>query len=329
VSKPPRVSVLMPVRNNERYVGAACESILQQTFGDLELVVLDDGSTDRSRAVVEALANADERVRLIPRGGRPLIQSRNELLEIARSPVVAWMDSDDIARPERIEHQLALLDASPDLVCLGGAALVIDPDGAPIDFEVYPEDHDAIVADQQQLGGAMRFPTTVMRRDVARAVGGFRNPFEMAEDLDLLVRMSEVGRMANTSVIVLDYREHLTSTSRFLSHRWPVYRDLVLQLADERAETGSDALSRGEELTLQFEDPPPVPDLAWETRDEWARRALRAGHLKTARKHMLVALSSRPYRLRAWKLCARVLVDGIKGGWRGAPEGTSSQPAHR
>jgi glycosyltransferase involved in cell wall biosynthesis len=303
----------MSVRNNERYVGAACESILQQTLDDLELVVLDNGSTDRSGAVVGALADADERVRLIPRKERPLIQSRNELLEMARSPIVAWMDSDDIARPERLELQVAMLEASPDVVCVGGSTLVVDPEGAPIDFEIYSEDHDAIVASQRQLGGAMRFSAVTMRRDVAIAVGGFRHPFHMCEDFDLLVRMSEVGRMANTSAIVLDYREHLAGTSRVLSHRWPVYRDLVLQLADERAETGSDAISRGEEVILQFPNAPAVPGLAWTTRDEWARRALEAGHTQTARKHMLLALTSQPLRLSSWKLCARVLI-GKKSG---------------
>jgi glycosyltransferase involved in cell wall biosynthesis len=303
----------MPVLNNERYVGAACDSILQQTLDDLELVVLDNGSTDRSAAIVEALANADERVRSFPSEECSLIECRNELLQAARSPIVAWMDSDDIARPERLELQLAMLDASPNLVCVGGSTRVVDPEGAPIDFEDYPEDHDAIVACQRQLGGAMRFPAVTMRRDVAIAVGGFRDPFRMCEDFDLLVRMSEVGHMANTRTIVLDYREHLTNASRVLSHRWPVYRDFVLQLADERAETGSDAISRGEELTLEFPDAPPVSDLTWKTRNEWARRALQAGHLQTARKHMLLALSSRPFRLGSWKLCARVLVDGIKG----------------
>lgn len=303
----------MSVRNNERYVRSACESILQQTLDDLELVVLDNGSTDRSGAVVGALAGADKRVRLVPREERALIQSRNELLEMARAPIVAWMDSDDLARPERLELQLAMFDASPDLVCVGGATLVIDPDGAPIDFEIYPEDHDAIVTAQRRLGGAMRFSAVTMRRDAAIAVGGFRHPFHMCEDFDLLVRMSEVGRMANTSKVVLEYREHLANTSRLLSHRWPIYRDLVLQLAEERAETGSDALSRGEEVTLEFPDAPPVPDLAWGTRDDWARRALRAGHLQTARKHMLLALTSRPFRLGSWKLCARVLI-GEKSG---------------
>jgi glycosyltransferase involved in cell wall biosynthesis len=303
----------MSVRNNERYVSSACESILKQTMEDLELVVLDNGSTDRSRAVVAALAEADERIRLTPREERPLIQSRNELLEMARSPIVAWMDSDDLARPERLELQLAMFDESPDLVCVGGATLVIDPDGAAIDFEIYPEDHDAIVADQRRLGGAMRFSAVTMRRDVAIGVGGFRYPFHMCEDFDLLVRMSEVGRMANTSRVVLEYREHLTNTSRVLGHRWPVYRDLVLQLASERAETGLDALSRGEEITLEFPDAPPVPDLAWRTRDDWSRRALRVGHLQTARKHMLLALASRPFRLGSWKLCARVLI-GEKSG---------------
>jgi len=304
----------MSVRNNERYVGAACESILQQTLDDLELLVVDNGSTDGSGAVVEALAKTDERVRLIPRHERPLTQSRNELLEMARSPIVAWMDSDDIARPERLELQVAMLDASPDLVCVGGSTLVVDPDGAPIDVEDYPEDHDAIVACQRQRGGAMRFSVVTMRRDVAIALGGFRHPFQMCEDFDLLMRMSEVGRMANAREILLDYREHLAGTSQVLSHRWPVYRDFVLHLADERAEAGSDAISRGEELTLEFPDAPPMPNRTWQTRDGWARRALRAGHLQTARKHMLLALSSRPFRLGSWKLCARVLVDGIKGG---------------
>lgn len=304
----PRVSVLMPVRDSERYLRSACESILHQTLRDLELVVLDNGSVDGSVAIVEALATDDDRVRLISQEWRPLIESRNQLLQTAQAPIVAWMDSDDISHPRRLEIQLAMLEESPDLVCVGGAARVIDPEGDPIDFENHPEHHDEIVRRQRQAGGAMRFPATMMRKDAALAVGGFRNPFLMCEDLDLLLRLSEVGRLANTPEIVLDYREHLTNTSRVLGHRWPVYRDLVLKLAAERAEKGSDALSRGEEAVLEFPNAPLPTDLAWRTHDEWARRALHAGHPKTARKHMRLALAARPWRVGSWKLWTRVLI---------------------
>lgn len=308
----PRASVLMSVRNNERYVRSACESVLSQTVEDFELVVLDNGSTDRSAAIIADLAAEDKRVRLVSREERSLIQSRNELLEMARSPIVAWMDSDDLARPRRLETQLAMLDASPDLVCVGGAAVVVDPDGDRIDFEVYPEDHETIVDLQMQGVGGMRFPCVTMRREVALKLGGFRQPFHMCEDFDLLMRMSEVGRMANTSRIVLEYREHLRNTSRMLRHRWPVYRDFVLKLAHQRAKSGSDVLAEGKKVQLEFPDKPPVADIAWETRDEWARRALQVGHKKTAWKHMMLAVASRPLRVGSWKLFARVLIGESK-----------------
>jgi len=306
----------MSVCNNERYVRSACESVLSQTVDDLELVVLDNGSTDASAAIVADLAAEDRRVRLVSREERSLIQSRNELLEMARSPIVAWMDSDDLARPRRLETQLAMLDESPDLVCVGGAALVIDPEGFRIDFEVYPERHEEIVARQMRGVGGMRFPCATMRRDVAQKVGGFRYPFHMCEDFDLFMRMSEVGRMANTSRIVLEYREHLRNTSRVLKHRWPVYRDFVLKLARQRAKSGSDVLFEGKKVELEFPDKPPPVDVAWETRDDWARRALRVGHKKTAWKHTARAIASQPLRLGSWKLCARVLI-GERQLWGG------------
>ena len=155
----------------------------------------------------------------------------------------------------------------------------------------------------------MRFPSTMMRRQAVVEVGGFREPFRMGEDLDLFLRLVEVGRFANLSTVLLHYRRHPQNVSRFFADHWAVYRDAILALARERLETGSDRLQRGETLVL----PPPtaVPSKVrhWDSHQDWARQALASGHLKAARKHAFKALSLAPHRLPSWKLAARVCLE--------------------
>ena len=301
----PRVSVLMPVYNTGRFVAQACQSVLAQGFRQLELIVIDDGSTDDSPAQLRALAKDDSRVTVMVRENRGLIASRNELLALARAPLLAWMDSDDRALPERLARQVARFEADASLICLGSAVLEIDPDGLPIGPVVYPTEHGAIERGMQ-LGGAMRFPTTMMRRQTVLDVGGFREPFKMAEDLDLFFRLIEVGRVANLAEVLLHYRMHPHNTSRLLASRWGVYRDTILALARERKEKGTDRLQRGEPLVLSFPPEVSAPARAWESHRDWARQALAAGYLKAAWKHTLKALSLAPQKLPSWKLAARV-----------------------
>ena len=102
----------MPVFNTERYIAAAVCSILQQDFADFELVVVDDGSTDGSGALVQELAASDARIRFVQRANKGLIATRNELLGLARADLVAWMDSDDVSTSERLRVQtLRVVDA--------------------------------------------------------------------------------------------------------------------------------------------------------------------------------------------------------------------------
>jgi len=97
----------MPVYNTERYVAEAVERILAQTFGDFEFIIIDDGSTDGSRAILERYTKKDDRIRLISRSNNGIVGARNEALEMARGELIAVMDSDDVALPERLEVQLA------------------------------------------------------------------------------------------------------------------------------------------------------------------------------------------------------------------------------
>ena len=314
----------MPVHNRATFVERACQSVLAQTFRDFELVIVDDGSGDDSPRLLQALARTDSRIRLSLRENRGLIASRNELLSLARAPLVAWMDSDDISLPNRLEVQLARFEADPGLMCLGSAVLEIDGDDDPVRRDVFPSDHDAIVAGLLE-GGAMRFPTTMMRRQAAAEVGGFREPFKVGEDLDLFLRLAEVGKLANLPDVLLHYRLHLGSTTSLLFQGWFTYRDTILALARERRETGRDRLQRGESVTLMFrpaERGPPTA--AWSNHRQWADQALADRFLPTARKHALKALRLAPRELACWKTGVRVALGTSRLNplaWRAAKSG--------
>jgi glycosyltransferase involved in cell wall biosynthesis len=296
------------VYNTEEYLVACLDSICAQTFGDFELIAIDDGSTDASPVILRNYAAKEPRLRIVLRENRGLIHTRNELLQLARGELVAWADSDDLLVPERLARQVEYLTAHVQVVCLGAAAQCIDPRGRYLNIEHYPLLHDEILLEQQS-GGAMRFPTTTMRRDVALQFGGFREPFRMGEDLDLLLRLSEVGQMANLPEVLYLYRQHLSSVSRQLIGGWIEYRDTILELARERRATGLDRLQRGEAVTISHQPrPQDLRRLAQFHYCQWARYALENRDFKLAREHALAAIGYGPLRLTAWSVFARALL---------------------
>src|SRR5687767_4638410 len=129
MSLEPVVSVMVPVFNTGRFVAATVESLLGQTFGDFELVVIDDGSRDESPEVLRELAGRDKRVRLTCRENRGIVTTRNEMLAQARGKYVAVNDSDDVSMPDRLARQVEFLDRHSDVVCVGGAFDMIDAAG--------------------------------------------------------------------------------------------------------------------------------------------------------------------------------------------------------
>ena len=116
----------MPVYNTSPYLRDAITSVLGQTFGDFELIVVDDGSTDGSREIAEELTRDESRLRLFERSRLGVARVLNEGLQLCRSPLIARMDSDDIALPHRFELQLAYLSERRDCVVVGGQADMID-----------------------------------------------------------------------------------------------------------------------------------------------------------------------------------------------------------
>ena len=143
-SRPPLISVCMPVYNAERYIAEAVESILAQTYRDFEFIIIDDGSTDRSLAILERYAAQDVRIWLSSRPNAGLVVRLNEMAAEARSDVIAQMHADDIAMPERFARQFDFLNAHPEVVVVGCRTLAIDSDGDPLAEFCTIQDHEEI-----------------------------------------------------------------------------------------------------------------------------------------------------------------------------------------
>ena len=222
------VSVVMPVYNGERYLERAVRSVIAQSFGDWELIIVDDGSTDGTHAIAARLAAEDSRIRLIKNEeNRGAAASRNAGLELCRGEFVALLDGDDLWRPEKLERQLALADKTgADIVyCSYG---MINARGEPCcrEFPV-PERTDF---EDFLVRSVISCSTALLRRETA---GTYRFPTEyMHEDLALWLTMLREGLTARgVPEVLADYR--VTSRGRAANKlrcargRWEIYRHML------------------------------------------------------------------------------------------------------
>ncbi|MGF1534728.1 MAG: glycosyltransferase family 2 protein [Bernardetiaceae bacterium] len=206
-----KVSVCMPVYNAERFLAEAIESVLYQSFQDFELLVINDGSTDGSSAILAQYAH-DSRVRVLHNPeNKGLFFTRNRYLQEARGDYIALLDADDVALPERLSRQVAILDNRPDLGLVGSAIERITETGQPINrmtFETDPERLPALLLFQNCFAQS----TVMFRRAFARL--GYREAFPPAEDYELWCRMARETRLMNISEPLVKYREHTGGISK-------------------------------------------------------------------------------------------------------------------
>jgi glycosyltransferase involved in cell wall biosynthesis len=209
----PAVSVIMPVRNGEAWLGQGIASVLSQDFGDLELLAVDDGSDDGTPRILEQFSGADPRVRVIHQAPLGIVAALNRAIAAARAPYLARLDADDRAMPERLGRQHAFMQANPEMVLLGSGAEKIDPSGAVIGRLSPPTEGAEL---KRILGRTNPFihSTVMMRSAAAHKLGGYRAAFGAAEDYDLWLRMAEVGDIANLPDHLIQYRLHAANLSR-------------------------------------------------------------------------------------------------------------------
>jgi hypothetical protein len=201
----PRITVLLPVFNARAFIAEAVRSVLDQTFAEFELLVIDDGSTDGSAATLVEIN--DPRLRVLQQENRGLIATLNRGLEEAGGELIARMDADDISLPERFARQVAYLDSHPATAAVGGAAEFFSNEGSENTIVRHPTS-PAAIREALTRDAAIVHPTAMIRRSVLLDLGGYRRAFLDAEDYDLWLRMSEKYDLANLDELVLRYRVH-------------------------------------------------------------------------------------------------------------------------
>jgi glycosyltransferase involved in cell wall biosynthesis len=248
----PRVSVLLPCYNAATYLAAALHSLLAQTFADFELIVIDDGSTDDTPAIIASFT--DPRLRCYHHANRGLAATLNRGLELVGGDYIARMDADDVSAPERFARQVAYLDAHPECGMVGTWARIIE--GECLTSRCHrPPPEDALIKFDLLFYNPLVHSSMMIRREVFDRVGPYATAEQrQPQDYELWSRIMPHYRLANLPELLHDYREVPTSISRSRK------RDLTAQLemlnranlawaadraADDAAVTALAQLARG------------------------------------------------------------------------------------
>jgi glycosyltransferase involved in cell wall biosynthesis len=236
-TKMPQISVIMPVRNGIAFVRDAVDSILAQTFPDYELIIVDDHSTDGTRALLESYR--DPRITLTsPSEHIHLTNGLNHARSLVTAPIIARMDADDVAHPERFAIQIDYLENHPDVGILGSQVRWIDAAGKKLNST--PRQHpsgNSEIAFSLLFGCPFWHPTVMIRRAVLDQLGWYGSPWIAGrerwsgEDYDLWCRAVSKTKFANLPQTLVDYRIHDINLSLHLSGRAEHCRNMILILA--------------------------------------------------------------------------------------------------
>jgi glycosyltransferase involved in cell wall biosynthesis len=284
----------MPVYNAMPYLPEAVGSVLGQTYGDFELIAVDDGSTDASWDYLQQAAAGDDRLRPVRIDHGGIVAALNAGLAAARGQLIGRMDADDRCAPEKFAQQVAYLDAHPETVAVGTDLRRIDPAGRPIGPKGVSTDPAAIEAALLRgRASAMTHATTVWRRSAMDAAGGgYREWARHAEDLELFLRIAEVGRLANLDRVLYEVRKHPASVTHGESERrlFALKSRIVAEARARRGLPMIEGLDGASDREVS----------TWDHRLLWASRAAGAEHFATARHHAAAVLRRRPWKRRGW-----------------------------
>ncbi len=298
MASPPPVSVYMPAFNVERYVADAVRSILSQTFSDFELIVVDDGSTDRTLDILRDLARTDPRIKLLSRPNTGVSRASNEAIALARGQFLARMDSDDFSMPDRLEKQIAWFGDHPECVCVGANVLLMDQVAMPlfvmpeIEFGHRKIDNALMAGGWPIVQGACMY-----RREAVVAAGGYREDLSLHEDMDMFVRLAERGQLENLPDVLLKYRRHYTSITFRESGESEGIVIGILREARERR-----GLPEPKEPGTKPNGRVPANIEILRRCRHWAWMSLKARHVATARKYAWAGLRRAPLSSHSWRL---------------------------
>jgi glycosyltransferase involved in cell wall biosynthesis len=287
----PQVTVLMPAYNAGKYIAEAIASVLDQTFANFELLIVNDGSTDNTAAIIESYN--DPRIVLISQDNKGIAAALNTGLKHARAPYIARFDADDICHPQRLEKQLNFLNDNPNYILVGSDADYILENGDPLFY------FDCIAHTHQQIINKLYFycpflhPTVMYRKDCICKAGGYPTDAHNFEDYLLWTSIANLGMLHNIPEALIKYR--LNSSSVTIDERWRGRR--FRQLKREIIKRGSITATEGEELLaiIKKQDVRKIKESSYHAL--CAKKFLANNYQpEKARPHILKAIRIYPFR---------------------------------
>jgi len=214
----PLVSIVLPVYNAAAYLRESVDSVLRQDYRNFELLIINDGSSDESRAIIEEYAKRDSRIIAYHQENIGLVKTLNRGIELSNGSYVARIDGDDPWLDKKLSRQMHVLVSNPDTILIGGGFEIIDEDGYYLETISVPTTHEDILR-TLSLRNAFGHAGVVFKRDAALKAGGYRDNFGPTEDYDLWIRLSQMGTVANLARPVYRYRVNRGGISQQNSER--------------------------------------------------------------------------------------------------------------
>src|SRR3989344_2143926 len=218
----PLISVVMPAYNAHKYIKSAIESILGQTFRRFELIIINDCSTDKTLPIIRSYSKKDSRIKIINNNKRlDIALSLNKGVGIASSNIIARMDADDIAFPNRLELQYKLINSSRNIGVVGANIEIMDEVENVIATRSYPTSSNKLKSCLFRYS-PFAHPVVFFRKNMFEKVGGYDPKYSPTEDLDLWFRLGSKSEFRSINETLLKYRLSVKSSSH------SIIRDLEL-----------------------------------------------------------------------------------------------------
>jgi glycosyltransferase involved in cell wall biosynthesis len=298
----PNISVVMSVRNGERHLRQSVDSILQQSVENMEIIIVDDGSTDRTRDILDSFQDS-RIVRLHNNNSIGLAKSLNRGIEVARGRYIARMDDDDISLPGRFRQQLDFMDVHPNIAIVGSGVCFITEEGESLGKYLPPVGPDALKNDLMRVNTFVH-GSVMMRSVCVRQAGLYRSVFEFAQDYDLWLRLAEKYDLSSLPMILYSCRIHVNSISVKKKCLQDSYALLARRCAQKRRNSQDENLSElWNELVypvIALPSKPITMDILRDKRWSYIFQLFDINKLYVARQQLLILIKNKPFQLVAW-----------------------------